>query len=56
VRAGVFADAHDAVTRCVRVRERIEPDPAWAATYEEAYARYRTLYPALQRARIAPST
>jgi xylulokinase len=56
VRAGVFADAHDAVTRCVRVRERIEPDPAWAATYDEAYTRYRALYPALQRARIAPST
>jgi xylulokinase len=49
VRAGVFADAHDAVARCVRVRERIEPDPVWAATYDEAYARYRTLYPALKR-------
>ena len=56
VRAGVFADAHDAVARCVRVRERIEPEPAWAAAYDEAYARYRALYPALQRARIAPST
>jgi xylulokinase len=56
VRAGVFADAHDAVARCVRVRERIEPDPAWSAAYEEAYRHYRALYPALQRARIAPST
>ena len=26
VRAGVFADAADAVARCVRVRDRIEPD------------------------------
>ena len=25
---GAFADAHEAVARCVRVRERIEPDPA----------------------------
>ena len=28
VRAGVFADAEEAVARCVRVRDRIEPDPA----------------------------
>ena len=34
VRAGVFADAADAVARCVRVRDRIEPDPAWSAAYE----------------------
>ncbi len=48
VRAGVFADAADAVTRCVRIRERIEPDPAWAAAYARGYERYRLLYPALQ--------
>jgi xylulokinase len=47
VRAGVFADAHDAVERCVRVRGRVDPDPAWTAAYEEAYVRYRALYPAL---------
>src|SRR5207253_5093884 len=34
VRAGVFADAADAVARCVRVRERVEPDPAWEAAYD----------------------
>jgi xylulokinase len=50
VRAGVFADAHDAVARCVRVRERVEPDPAWAAAYDEAYTRYRALYPTLRGA------
>ena len=33
VRAGVFADAADAVARCVRVRDRIEPE--W--DYEEHY-------------------
>ncbi|MGZ8716558.1 MAG: xylulokinase [Gaiellaceae bacterium] len=48
VRAGVFADAADAVTRCVRVRERVEPDPAWAAAYAQGYGRYRVLYPALR--------
>ena len=47
VRAGVFADAQEAVSRCVRVRERIEPDPDWVAAYEHGYGRYRMLYPAL---------
>ncbi len=47
VRAGVFADAHEAVARCVRVRARIEPDPGWVAAYEHGYARYRSLYPTL---------
>jgi xylulokinase len=44
VRAGVFADAADAVTRCVRVRDRIEPE--W--DYEDHYARFRLLYPTLK--------
>ena len=47
VRAGVFADAADAVARCVRVRDRVEPDPDWVAAYAHGYDRYRTLYPAL---------
>jgi xylulokinase len=42
VRAGVFADAAEAVSRCVRVRDRIEP--VW--DYEETYERFRQLYPA----------
>jgi xylulokinase len=49
VQAGVFADAHEAVAATVRVRDRIEPDPDWLAAYEEGYARYRLLYPALRR-------
>jgi xylulokinase len=48
VRAGVFADAADAVARCVRVRERIEPDPDWSAAYERGYQRFRLLYPTLK--------
>jgi xylulokinase len=45
VRAGVFADADDAVARCVRVRAVVEPE--W--DYEEEYARFRRLYPALKQ-------
>jgi xylulokinase len=47
VREGVFADLSDAVERCVRVRETIEPE--W--DYEDAYARFRSLYPTLKELR-----
>ena len=49
VAGGVFADAHEAVASCVRVRDRVEPDSAWQAAYEEGYASYRELYPTLRR-------
>jgi xylulokinase len=45
---GVFTDAGEAVARCVRVRERVEPIDAWADAYDEGYARYRALYPAIK--------
>ena len=48
VAAGVFADVHEAVAACVRVRDRIEPEPAWADAYAGGYRRYRALYPALR--------
>ena len=48
VRAGVFEDVHTAVERCVRIRDRIEPDAAWVDAYERGYARYRLLYPTLR--------
>ncbi|MEO5575678.1 MAG: FGGY-family carbohydrate kinase [Gaiellaceae bacterium] len=51
VAAGVFASAGEAVAACVRARETVEPDPGWAGTYEEAYARYRSLYPSLKEVR-----
>jgi xylulokinase len=44
IRAGTFADAGEAVARCVRARSRVEP--AWG--YEEQYRRFRSLYPALK--------
>ncbi|HEX6700399.1 MAG TPA: xylulokinase [Gaiellaceae bacterium] len=48
IRDGVFADASEAVATCVRVRETIEPNPDWNRAYEEGYARFRALYPALR--------
>jgi xylulokinase len=49
VRAGVFADAAEAVARCVRTRRRVEP--RW--DYEDAYVRFTELYPATARLRRA---
>jgi xylulokinase len=48
VRAGVFADVRAAVDACVRVRDRVEPDPTWVAAYEDGYAQFGELYPALR--------
>jgi xylulokinase len=47
VREGVFADAEEAVARCVRVRDRIDPEPAWVEAYERGYEQFRELYPRL---------
>src|SRR5204863_6889853 len=33
VSAGVFGDAHEAVATCVRVRDAVDPDPAWQRVY-----------------------
>jgi xylulokinase len=48
IRHGEFADAHHAVAGCVRVRDRIEPDPGWQETYARGYDEFRELYPALR--------
>ena len=48
VAGGVFSDVHDAVARCMRVRDVVEPNPAWATTYAELYPSYRSLYPTLK--------
>jgi len=48
VAEGVFASAEEAVSACVRVRETVEPNAAWARVYEDGYARYRALYPAVR--------
>jgi xylulokinase len=49
VAGGVFDDVHDAVARCVRVTDAVEPDPAWRDAYAELVPRFRALYPALRR-------
>jgi xylulokinase len=48
VAGGVFADVHEAVDACVRVRDTVEPDPEWERAYADGYGRYRALYPALR--------
>ena len=48
VAGGVFADAHDAVSRCVRPRSVVEPEPAWRDLYAERLPEFRALYPALR--------
>lgn len=48
VGSGLFADVQDAVGRCVAVSGTTQPDPAAQARYEELYAVYRGLYPALR--------
>ncbi len=47
VREGVFADAGEAVARCVRATERIDPEPGWTGAYDEGYGRFTALYPKL---------
>jgi xylulokinase len=48
VAGGTFASAQEAVAACVRVRETVEPNDAWARRYSDGYARYRALYPAIR--------
>jgi len=48
VAGGLHSDVHDAVARCIRVTDTVEPDPAWMAVYHDGHARYRRLYPAIK--------
>jgi len=43
-----FQDPREAVARCVRVRDRTDPEPEWLAVYREGYEQFRTLYPKLR--------
>lgn len=47
VAGGLFADVHDAVARCVRIRDVTAPDAAWQDAYARILPRFRRLYPAL---------
>ena len=44
---GLFADARDAVARCLRIDRTIAPDPDAAAQYARLFARYRAIHDAL---------
>ena len=48
VAAGIWETAGEAVAACVRPASVIEPVAEWTPAYEDAYVRYRTLYPALK--------
>jgi xylulokinase len=52
VAGGIFADVADAVERCVRIGDTIEPDPSQLALYAELHASYQALYPALREVRL----
>lgn len=47
VGVGVFGSSLEAVQRCVRIVERLEPDPGRAAFYDELFALYRDTQHAL---------
>lgn len=40
---GAYRDVDDAIAQCVRLGDRVEPDPANQAAYEEHYAAFRSL-------------
>ena len=48
VGCGEYATVRAAAEAIVRVRETVFPDPAIARRYEEHYAVFRSLYPALR--------
>ena len=48
VAGGLFANVDQAVEACVRVRDQIDPEPAWIELYAERRERFRALYPALK--------
>jgi xylulokinase len=46
---GLHATRGDAAAAMIRVAQRIDPDPPTAALYDELYAEFTQLYPALRR-------
>jgi xylulokinase len=48
VAGGVWADAGEAVSACVRPHGRVDPVPGWIEPYRERRERFRALYPALR--------
>ena len=56
VAAGVWDDAREAVSACVKVTRTIEPRPEWIEPYAEARERFRGLYPALRPLQVGRRT
>jgi xylulokinase len=48
VGAGVWPDVRSATESAIAVTGRDEPDDGWRTSYDAAYPRYRSLYPALK--------
>ena len=48
VGCGEYADVEEAADKIVRVREEIRPNPIAVKKYDEKYAMYKRLYPALK--------
>jgi len=44
---GVFADARDAVGRCLKIDRELSPDPERAGKYAELFRTYREIHDAL---------
>ena len=42
--AGLFPDLAEASRKVIRIRETVEPDPAWSAVYDKLYPFYIELY------------
>jgi xylulokinase len=48
IAGGLFGDVDEAVAACVRVRDQIDPEPAWLDIYAARRGRFSALYPALK--------
>jgi xylulokinase len=48
VAGGAFSSVTEAIGACVSVRGVVEPDSSWTGPYDDAYRRFRALYPALK--------
>jgi xylulokinase len=48
VGCGVYPDVETAVKKLVHVKGTVMPDPELTAAYEERYAKFRKIYPALK--------
>jgi len=48
IAGGMFGSASEAVEACVRVRDQIDPEPAWLELYAERRGHFKALYPALK--------